>query len=569
MTRPDWDHEGGLLAMFLRRSRRGIAAAVLAGLVSGAATAALIAQINSLIRAPGSRSSAQVGLFITLCLVRLLTGIACHLLLIRLSQGAIFEMRIALCRTILAAPLDKVESVGAHRLTAAFTEDMQSVANVVVNLPYLLINVVVLCGCLVYIGWLAGMMVLGILLCLFGGAASYLLPVLWANRRLRLARRHQDELFRHFRALSEGVQELKMHRGRRRALLDEVLLPAADRVRRHNTSGIAIYASAANWNRLLYFVYVGLLLFLFPSIAPITRPELVAFVLVVLYMMAPLEAVMNVLPHLAQANVALRHVASLGLSLDAASPPSDVSELPVRPGDDLLEFSGVVHAYAAQADERPFVLGPIDLQLRSGEIVFLAGGNGSGKTTLTKLIAGLYLPASGEIRVNTHLINDGNRDEYRQLFGAVFTNAFIFDSLLGLNRNRLDARARRHLSDLNLEHKLTIENGIFSTTALSQGQRKRLALLTALLEDRPIYLFDEWAADQDPHFRHVFYTRILPDLRDRGKAVLAVTHDERYYPAADRVLKLHEGRLVDLRNVGCEGVMPMPSGTGASASAAE
>ncbi|MCB1035646.1 MAG: cyclic peptide export ABC transporter, partial [Acidobacteria bacterium] len=75
-------------------------------------------------------------------------------------------------------------------------------------------------------------------------------------------------------------------------------------------------------------------------------------------------------------------------------------------------------------------------------------------------------------------------------------------------------------------------------------QRKRLALVTALLEDRPVYLFDEWAADQDPEFKEVFYHQLLPELKARGKTAIVISHDDRYYDVADRVVKLDTGRVV-------------------------
>ena len=128
----------------------------------------------------------------------------------------------------------------------------------------------------------------------------------------------------------------------------------------------------------------------------------------------------------------------------------------------------------------------------------------------------------------------------------VFSNAYVFDNLLGLTRPTLDATARDYLGRLGLEKKVLVENGRLSTTNLSQGERKRLALLTAYLEDRPIYVLDEWAADQDPEFKLFYYTRLLADLKSRGKAVLVISHDERYFHLADRILKLEDGRLTEI-----------------------
>src|SRR5207248_1747016 len=192
-----------------------------------------------------------------------------------------------------------------------------------------------------------------------------------------------------------------------------------------------------------------------------------------------------------------------------------------------------------------FRLGPIDLSLARGELVFVAGGNGSGKTTLAKLLVGLYAPADGEVRLNGRPV--GDREQYRQLFSAVFANGHLFDRLLGVQAAELADGAGDYLTRLELGHKVRVEGGKFSTTDLSQGQCKRLALLTAYLEDRPVYVFDEWAADQDVHYREIFYTRLLADLIARGKTVVVISHDDRYYHLGDRIVKLESGKLVENR----------------------
>ncbi|WP_404990150.1 ATP-binding cassette domain-containing protein [Caballeronia sp. LZ065] len=188
-------------------------------------------------------------------------------------------------------------------------------------------------------------------------------------------------------------------------------------------------------------------------------------------------------------------------------------------------------------------LGPANLAFKPGELAYLIGGNGSGKTTLAKLIVGLYAPESGTIELNGRPVNEAHRDRYRQHFPVVFNDFFLFDELHGFPIEGLDAQAQELLELLHLEHKVTTRNGKFSTTDLSQGQRKRLALLVAYREDRPFYVFDEWAADQDPSLKDVFYRRLLPDLRARGKAVLVITHDDREFALAERYIRLDYGQI--------------------------
>ena len=193
--------------------------------------------------------------------------------------------------------------------------------------------------------------------------------------------------------------------------------------------------------------------------------------------------------------------------------------------------------------ESRFSLGPVDLSFKPGEIVFIVGGNGSGKSTLAKLITGLYIPEAGEIVLDDKKITDDNREWYRQHFSVIFSDYYLFEKLLGMGKPALDEQAQEYLRQLKINHKVTIENGKLSTTDLSQGQRKRLALLTAYLENRPIYLFDEWASDQDPMFRDIFYKEILVNLKKRNKTVLVISHDDHYFHLADRIIKLDYGKI--------------------------
>jgi len=260
-------------------------------------------------------------------------------------------------------------------------------------------------------------------------------------------------------------------------------------------------------------------------------------------MMTPVWGLIDSWPTFARGRIALAKVSDLGVTLSPAL--ADVSEGAIAPGSfEGLELDAVVFAYGENGDNAGFVLGPVDVSLRPGEVVFLVGGNGSGKSTFVKVLTGLYPPSMGALRLNGRIVDDKNRDWYRQHFAAVFSDFYLFDGLLGLGGDDIDGRAQRYLVRLGLEGKLRVEGGRFSTTALSQGQRKRLALLTAFLEDRPIYVFDEWAADQDVHYRDIFYREILPELKSRGKTVVVISHDDRYYHLGDRILKLEYGPLL-------------------------
>lgn len=194
---------------------------------------------------------------------------------------------------------------------------------------------------------------------------------------------------------------------------------------------------------------------------------------------------------------------------------------------------------------RGFEHGPIDLVLQKGEILFVTGENGSGKTTLVKLLLGLYPLKHGEIRLNGERVTDAKRDDYRQNFSAIFFDFYLFDDLIVADEAASEA-VRCYLERLNIARKVTVEEGRLSTLELSTGQRKRLALIGTYLEERPIVVFDEWAAEQDPTFRRIFYTEILQELRRQGKTLVVVSHDDRYFGAADKILKFKDGRIAEM-----------------------
>jgi putative pyoverdin transport system ATP-binding/permease protein len=360
---------------------------------------------------------------------------------------------------------------------------------------------------------------------------------------VKRAREAHDVWMRHVRALIEGIKELKIHRPRRREFVDGVLDPAEALRCRCKIRGDTQFDAAVVWGRSLFLVAIGLLLFVWPRMFQVDAITLTGYVLTILFLMSPLEQILVWLPILAHASVSVAHIEGLGLMLDEA----EREDVGLEPADrwGQIELADVTHAYHREGHSRGFSLGPIDLALRPGEIVFIVGGNGSGKTTLAKLLTGLYVPETGEIRLDGRPVTAANRESYRQLFSVVFDNAAVFDALWGIDATDLDRRAGQYLRDLELDRAVTVTGGTFSTTQLSRGQRKRLALLTAYLEDRPIYVFDEWAADQDPVFRKVFYVRLLPELKLRGKAVVAITHDDHYFGIADRIVKLDEGKMTD------------------------
>ncbi len=531
-----------LLHFVTRNARRTMFIAALAGLLGGIGSAGLIATINDVLAQPGALSYALIFTFAGLLGVTLIGTAVSEILLVRLSATAVFNLRLDMSRRVLSLPLRRLEETGAHRILVALTEDVQSLSQALPAVPVIGINLVVIGACLAYLAWLSLTVFLFVSALLLAGILGYQALAQRAMRYLEAARLTEDDLFKHFRGLTLGIKELKQHRARRAAFLAEDLAPSAATARRSGVAGMTLFAVAENWGNLLFFTLLGTLLFVLPRFE-IPSGVVPAYVLTMVYLAAPLSAVLQLFPYLAKAAVSLKKVELLGLGWQ--DHPAEL-EPPATPNVDAwrrLELIGVTHRYRHEHSDDDFKLGPIDLTLDAGELLFLVGGNGSGKSTLAKLITGLYVPESGEIRIDGALVTAAERGAYRERFSMVSADFYLFERLLGLTGADLEQRAGNYLKQLQLTHKTRVEDGRLSTTELSQGQRKRLALLIAYLEDRPVYVFDEWASDQDPAFKEVFYIQLLPELKRRGKAVLVISHDDRYFAAADRVLRMDYGKL--------------------------
>jgi putative pyoverdin transport system ATP-binding/permease protein len=542
-----------LIRLLYRNSWRLVVLSMVAGLISGLASAGIIALINSALEESertvvlGAGFLAGVGLVVV-------TKAFSEVVLTRLGQDIIAQLRVHLSEQILRAPLRHVQELGQHRLLAALNDDTDVIAHAYVQIPLICVNGATVVGCLAYLGWLSGPMLAVVLGFMVLGAVSFHAHEKRALHSFKRARETNDTLFRHFQSILEGIKELKLHRERRQAFLVGALRPTVTAYKRDFVQGMTVYAIATNWGMFLFYAVIGLVLFVFPGWLSLTPQAIAGSTLVLLYMMGPFAQIVETLPAVGRADVALEKVEALGLSLATASTRDQIEKREtvrsngaggpgLTAGWKRIEMAGVTHRYYREDEEGSFHLGPIDLSFTPGELVFLVGGNGSGKTTLALLLLGLYAPESGAIRLDGVPIDEVNRENYRQLFSAVFSDYHLFDTLFGLHQIGLDHQAGEYLYRLQLREKVQIRDGAFSTQSLSQGQRKRLALLTAYLEDRPFYVFDEWAADQDPVFRRVFYMELLPDLKARGKTALVITHDDQYFSVADRCLRMDLGKI--------------------------
>lgn len=529
------------LWFLVKGSRQRLLLAVAMSLTSGFGNAALVALINQALVA-SREALITLGLrFLAIGVGVLITRTVSQTLFMSLGQNAKASLRMRTIERISGASFAHVERQGSARSLGVLTQDLDAIVMLFVGLPGLVMNSAVIAGCLVYLGYLSWQVLAFATVTVLIGAAGFHVANSRGLYHLRSSRRREDALVRHFRALFDGAKELKLHRARMRAFVDETLATNIEAVRVQRTRGYVLYAAAASWGSFVFFAFIGCVLFVLTHYLPVAPHVMSGYAMIFLYMIMPIEGVLSAIPNLSTARVALERVEQLNAELPVEETVAAGEAASFR----SIVLDGVTHRYYREKENEVFTLGPVNLGFKPGELVYLIGGNGSGKTTLAKMIVGLYTPESGRVLLDGVEVTEAKRDAYRQHFSVVFSDFYLFDSLFGMRFDNVDAAAHALLEDLQLSHKVKIENGVFSTLELSQGQRKRLALLVSYLEDRPFYLFDEWAADQDPHFKEVFYRRLLPALKAKGKTVLVITHDDRYFHLADRCIKLDFGQVVE------------------------
>jgi putative ATP-binding cassette transporter len=485
--------------------------------------------------------------FVGLALLKVATNAMSHMLLVYVAQDTMLSLGLDLCTQVTQASLRTLEKKGQAQILTTLTEDVSALAWALQCVPKLIINVAVLAGCSAYLAWVSWSLFLGVVGLTVTGALTYKFLHNRAFELIRAARQVRTTLFRHCGSLTHGIKELMMHRGRREAFLAEDVTQTALSLRHLNLVATRQWVIAESWTQISFYGLIGVVLLVFPSVMALPIESLTGYIFAMLYMMGNVWAILGTLPTLSRGQVALEQIEELGIALkalvDAPRPRGETPRPPLREAS--LAMDGVAFAYEQDGVRNDgFRLGPLDFHLEPGALVFIVGGNGSGKSTFVKVLSGLYCPQAGAIRLAGETISDANRDWYRQHFSVVFSDFYLFEKLLGLGAPDLDARASTYLRRLQIEGKVQLSGQRLSTTDLSQGQRRRLALLTAYLEDRPFYVFDEWAADQDPQYKQVFYTELLPELRARGKGVAVITHDDRYFHLGDRVIKLDDGKVV-------------------------
>ncbi|MCJ2188288.1 cyclic peptide export ABC transporter [Novosphingobium beihaiensis] len=539
-----------LVLSLLRRFRWRIPVAMLLGAGGAVSGLALVAVINALVAGTLPFDTQRLGLMAALLVAVFACGFLSQSMLTSLGHRVVSDMRVETVKRIMDTGLERLDAIGAPALYATLAKDIVAVGQAFNRLPLLFANAIMLLSGFCYLAWLS-FPLFAFSAGLIGAAAAVAYRWVLRMRALMMeVRATDDRLMETYRGAIEGRHELALNGWRRQIFHREDVARTAEHARVTETHADRYWALSLSWTSMLVLgVMAGI--FVAGTMLGLPAANIAAFVLVLMFLRMPLNELVGTLPILLAGNVALARVEALRLEQYRAhfhAPLADgTPKLPAdraaSAGTPLMELRGIVFEHPAANGEKGFRLGPVDLTIERGETVFIVGGNGSGKSTLMSILAGLRKPAGGSIRLSGRQITDAERHCLREQVSAVFSSPFLFERLVGPGGQLDEALAQAFLRRLRLSGKVSIQDSRLSDIQLSQGQRKRLALLSALVEQRPVLLLDEWAADQDPVFRRFFYEELLPELRAQGRTIIAISHDDRFFHVADRVLQCDAGTL--------------------------
>lgn len=536
------------LLRFIRRiPARDLQIMGLLSAASGLATTALLIVVNAVAEAVADGAhpdwSAAIG-FLAAFGVFLTCNRAALLRANTVIESQLREVRLEIVERIRRSELKTIEDLDRGELYTLISQETNHLSMVFPVLVDCVAQAAVLGASLAYITVLSpaaaalfvAVTAVGIVIYLRNG--ERLMATLWEvnERQARMLDRIGD--------IVEGAVELRLSAARSDGVFEAFKVASAEAERWTSRFGERWVAIVMMTSFLTYYM-LGVVVFLFPTFVTGHNHIILALTPALLLAMGPLFKFVGAVPLILRANVGVSGLEAALARLEAAGgvAPAEARALSAQfQGFQEIRFEGLQTSYRDATGRVTFTAGPLHVNLRRGEILFLVGGNGAGKSTSLRMMTGLYPHEAGRICIDGAPVEGAALAGMRELYSAIFTDFHLFDRLYGL-RGVDPARVTELIETMRLSHKVRYVDGRFSDIKLSTGQKKRLALITTLLEDRPITVFDEWPAEQDQEFREFFYFSILPMIKARGGTVLAVTHDDRYWHVADRVIRLDLGAV--------------------------
>ncbi|WP_157729802.1 cyclic peptide export ABC transporter [Bacterioplanes sanyensis] len=527
-----------LIAALFANNRSLVGLAIAFIIASALANIGTINFINETVASQGELFADYAIWFVALLFGAFTLAVISQWLMTTLSYRVAYQLRGRLLAQVLHCEYEHLQALGRNRIYAALTKDVRQLQEGFVMLPFFLYGITLVVASFIYMFWLNAPLATLTLVSLVLVLAVNRVLTSRFQALLRKERELEDELFGGYEKVLDGHKELLLNEARGLRLVDDIMQGPAKKARDYRTLGDRYIVVSIHLMTTTVLALIGVTFWAVFKLDMGTLAQGTAFALTLLFIRQPMNMAMNQLPGLISARVSLKKLQSLDL------PEPQDQRQPASPWCqdwNTIELNEVCYRYPGNEQ---FKFGPVSAHIERGELIFLVGHNGAGKTTLVRLLTGLIRPRSGQVKVDGQELPSPDWRHYRAMFSAVLTDFHLFEQAALPDQGQQDEQARAWLKKLQLDHIVSVDNGEFSVVDLSTGQRKRLAMVSACLEDRSLLVLDEWAADQDPYFRKLFYEELLPELKQQGLTLIVVSHDDRYFHVADRVLELSRGGLV-------------------------
>lgn len=511
------------------------------GVLAGICTSRVITLIKSGLDAVENINGAFISQIIGFSLLATLLGIASGYFMARITAIVVRQLTQSLSEKILKANYEYIESA-SERIVPVLTRDITVLSEFINRLPQFLVSVTTVLVTFVVVfrsDWkLTSFFLMAFLLQIL--MIAFTLP--WVRRLTRRATLYNNHLFRDLGNLVSGLKELSLNQARRDKYIQNVISPNIYHWNHAEVRRKVLLETTDRLSDLLVFIFSGLLMYAGVTVLTIDFYQFKVILPTILFLIPFTVKIASFFRLRSSALVSLEQIHQLGIDVDRQEIKSSkqLSRIP-KVDNPYLEFSNIKFEYQTRQHENLITFGPLNLTLEQNKITFIVGGNGSGKTTFSKILTGLYRPIAGEMSYQGQLVSEENLISYRKLFSAYFADSHVFEHLSHIDEAFLNLHADRFIAMLEMENKVKISSDSFSSVRLSYGQRSRLALIANMLDNKEIYVFDEWAANQDPYFKGIFYHQILPFLKQLGKTVVVISHDEKYFDVADEFITLQEG----------------------------
>jgi cyclic peptide transporter len=539
-----------LLRIFQQRSKYFYFFMVFMGGINSILYSGILMFINDLISGQPNPLIKQYDwqLFLAMITLSVIVTKIFQTYMIRLTNQILLDFELSLFEKLRKASFQSFEKMGSQNVYTALND-----TKVLAQIPETLVNlfnsaVIVVCAT-IYLFWISWQGGLGVICVMVGLLLFYLFRSRRIEKDLNRLRDIQNDFYKYVRDLLLGFKEIKMSTARNENIYHKFISRNRQEGRELSVSTSVRFMNNELMGNYSWYLVLGVILFLLPRVFQLNMQQMVAFIITILYLIGPIAGLVTFFPFYSRSKIAMERIRKFETELNETvmNDPENIDRFHFGVEFSSIRFEQVKFEYPARANHSQFVLGPLNFEIRQGETVFVIGGNGSGKSTFVNLLTGLYKPTGGRIYLNDIPITKEKYASYSNNISAIFTNNFLFDENYdGFNLGESNLELKEYISLMEMEKLISVGETVkFLNPNLSKGQQKRLAMIYALMENRQVIVLDEWAAEQDPHFRKYFYCEFLRELRDMGKTIIAITHDDRYYDQSSRIIKFEYGRIVN------------------------